>query len=459
VSGALVKAVLIGSTDFIQAGPLISNCVTKFCIEQGYGKIELANALPLRSYPATRRPADGSNLVPMPDAPANILVVDELWAGGVVSDATSTLAGSPYGVIELGGTRAYRFTRAHGGATLRAALPWHDAPGELLVNDLDLEVQDGDFDRSGNTPGRGTCGKQGLSWRTGVPSNAALSCGGCVATDQAYFDPNDRGDHYRRYLGNNFRDAQQFSHHAQCVSGTDVLDLTKADSIRDDDNPTEMVVLNHTNNNDVLFPTFILDTQGTGSEGFYKAVVRWRDPGTGRERAAPNTPCVFDVQGEGIDGAAGPTDVIMTTRDGVAYAASGVDDPATGAVDEARCDSTAAGDDLQVCPAGGEVPALRPRRHGAHRVREGKAEGRAEPFELRLLGDVPEGHGHGGRDGHREHPDQGAGRHPDRGPRPERRRRGRGEGGRLLAHRGAQRLQGLAGDDAGLLRLAGPGRR
>jgi hypothetical protein len=352
VSGALVKAILIASTDFIQAGPLIANCTRRFCIEQGYGKVELANALPLRSYSATRRPADGSNLAPMPDVPASILVVDELWAGGVASDATSTLAGSPYGVIELGGTRAYRFTRAHGGAMLRAALAWHDAPGELLVNDLDLEVQDGDFDKSGNNPGRGTCGKSGLSWRAGVPPNAALSCGGCVATDQAYFDPNDRGDHYRRYLGNNFRDAQQFSHHAQCLSGTDSLDLLDPDSLADDDNPTEMVVLNHTNNNDILGPTVIGVTQGTGSEGFYKAVVTWRDSGTGRERAAPNTPCVFDVQGDGIDGAAGPTDVVMTTRDGIAYVASGVDDPATGAVDEARCDSTAAGDDVQICPAG-----------------------------------------------------------------------------------------------------------
>jgi len=369
ISGSLVKAVLSASTDFAQSGPLIASCQNKFCqSEQGYGKVELANALPLKSYPAVRRPADTSPLSNQPDVPNNILVMDELFDGG-----------KGFGVVQLGASKEASFTVTHGGASLRAALAWYDAPGDLLVNDLNLEVVDGDFDY---TEGYGLSACAVFGTCTGAACNAALGTGAgscnfaanrCIAAagsditgygcayckiaalpnpDAAWFDPTTNNPYVRRYLGNHFTDRQQFSKKADCDAGTGALNLASPNSLPDVRNTTEMVYLYSTTDGSNI--PFVAANQGTNSEGRYKAVVSWPDSGTGREKAAPNTPCVFDGAGDGIDGAVGATDRLLSTRDGKAYIGSGVDDPNTVGTDEAACNSTAVGDDVQVCPNGGK---------------------------------------------------------------------------------------------------------
>jgi hypothetical protein len=309
--------------------------------------VELANALPLRSYPASRRPE--FRLEYEPDVPAGILVADEDFDGGL-----------GFGVVELGESVEFPFDVTHGGGSLRVALAWHDAPGELLVNNLDLEVIDGDFDRTpgwddANTLGSGVCNTSAFSVGDrgdGVDEVSGYDfCGSCTIAglpnpDNAYFDPAGDNPFVRRYLGNHFTDRQEFSAFSRCDSGTGLLDPAWAGSRPDTDNTTEMVYLYHTNPNLRLSPS-----QGTNSEGFYKAVVSF--PDTGVQAGAPDTPCVVPASGSKTLDATVPggNDQILTTRDGLEYIASGADDPNT-AADEARCDTTASGTDVQLVSSG-----------------------------------------------------------------------------------------------------------
>jgi hypothetical protein len=340
VSGALVKALIAGSADFMQSD-LIANCTTKFCIQQGYGKVELANILPLKSYSRTRRPADSSNLTNQPDIPVNILVADELWDGGL-----------GFGVVPLGGTKNFDFVVDHGGAQVRAALAWYDAPGETLVNNLNLELQDGDYDRSQlvtGVRGAGYCGG-GLSVL--VPE----VCGFCEHAD-AYFDPNGLNPFFRRYLGNKFGDRQQFGLYAQCdPNAPTTLDGGFPESQPDDVNTTEMVLLSNNGDTNVVTGgangvVNVLQNQGAGSSGLFRARVTFPD-GPGVEKGAPNTPCVVCTGGGCPGDTVGGNDGILQTRDGLFYIASGVDNAGTPGVDEAQCDSTAGAPARQLVPSG-----------------------------------------------------------------------------------------------------------
>jgi hypothetical protein len=478
VSGALVKAVMAASTDFANSGPLIQSCNARPCIEQGWGKVELANALPLLTYQDTRRPVDASNQATDPTVPANVFVVDELWAG--VTDPNGNPTADSFGVISPGQQKEYEFDRYHGGTELRAALAWYDAEGETLVNDLDLEVLDGDFDRSarwdvwypdgpndphGGVTGHGACNN--THWG-GFPQD----CGHCAIADlanpdAAYFDPTNSNPYVRRLIGNMMRAGGQFSTFAQCgpggcdlaptlddgicdlaatlgdgvcdpnsllcsagdpnligtscsdgdpntpapvdalcdsanptyeqctagdpnligdpnfvcsangecdsanptfekcVSGGDIgasctdnagcstgLDPNASTSQRDTDNTVEMVHVYH-------YQTMSQfgNIGRASSEGYYKAVVSWTNT-TGNEVGAPDVPCVVPASGSGTLAGSYPApdpnnnDHVLVTSDGMEYVASGTDDPNTVGTDEAQCDTTAGGGDLQVVASG-----------------------------------------------------------------------------------------------------------
>ena len=407
MSGALVKGLLAASTDFATSGPLIASCSSRPCIEEGWGKVELANILPLSSYSDTRRPADQSNQANDPTLPRNLIVVDELFDGGL-----------GYGVISPGETKEFKFTVDHGGSSLRTVLTWYDPANETLVNDLDLEVIDGDYDHTEGwdtafgdpTPGTGMCNSSAFGG--GFPS----SCGFCAIQDlpnpdSAYFDPTGSDPWVRRFLGNVMTDRTQFSQWADCGTGTcdlnpgdgtgtcdpntmlcstssdpnligasctadsdcdgpnptfqtcssgkvgsctsDVdcgtgLDTGSANSQRDTRNNIEMVHVYSKTGYGVLS-----NTRGAMSEGYYKAVVSWTHV-TGNEVGAPDAPCVEPGADGMIDGSTviGGNDHLVTTADGHTYVASGADDPNTAGVDEAQCDSTAGGDDVQVVQNG-----------------------------------------------------------------------------------------------------------
>ena len=215
ISGTLVNALLAASANFLTSGPLIASCPSAPCIEQGWGKVELANILPLSSYSDSRRPNDKSNSPNSPTLPRNLLVVDEYFDGGL-----------GIGVISPGEIKEFEFTVDHGGSSLRSVLHWYDAPGELLVNDLDLEVIDGDYDNTEGwdtafgypTPGSGMCSSTAFG-------SVGSSCGYCGIAgldnpDAAYFDPTGFNGYVRRFLGNVLVDRQQFSRWADCTGGT-----------------------------------------------------------------------------------------------------------------------------------------------------------------------------------------------------------------------------------------------
>jgi hypothetical protein len=352
-SGALIKAILVGSSNF-KTSALIASCTNAFCIEEGYGAVELANILPLKSYGVTRRPADSSNLSNGPDVPVNILLVDELFDGGL-----------GYGVVELGSEVQYEFDVYHGGASVRAALAWYDAPSETVVNNLDLELIDSDQDRTiGWDVAFATAGPgSGMCSSTAFGGIFASACGFCTIpslvssagnsiADGPYYDPNPSADpnasnpFVRRYLGNNLVDRQRFTQFADCDGGG-ALDGASPNSTYDTGNTTEFVHLYHSNGFGVLGAN-----RGSGSEGFYKAVVSY--PDTGIQIGAPNTPCVVPASGSSsLDtSTAAGNDVVLTTRDGLQYIASGVDNPGTAGVDEAQCDSSASGTDQQLVSNG-----------------------------------------------------------------------------------------------------------
>ncbi len=340
MSGALVKAIIVGSTAWASQG-LIGNCQNAFCIEQGYGKVELANILPLRSYPQTRRPNDQSNLEYVPDVPAGILVADELFDGGL-----------GLGVVELGGYAEFPFTVFHGGASVRVALAWDDAPGETLINNLDLHVIDSDWERAPNwgAQGSGVCSATnygGFPWTCGYCTYAAMA-----NPDPTYYDPTSNNPYVRRYLGNHLVDGSRFSEIVWCDPGTGAPDVADPASIPDTDHTTEMVHLWRGGEVWVLdlFALTLPGSQGMRSSGYFKAIVEY--PDTGNQVGAPNTPCIAPGTNGTIESTPGGNDVILVTGDGMPYVASGVDNVGTPAVDEAQCDTTATGDDVQLVSNG-----------------------------------------------------------------------------------------------------------
>lgn len=127
VSGALVKAVLVASADWVGDGNAAGTNLTqayRFNNEQGYGRIHLTNALKLNSWIGSRE---------------GVLVVDGGIPGGVSSLALP-------GTIDttVPGVLATVFGVLDDVQELRVALVWIEGPGTALVNDLDLKLSSPD---------------------------------------------------------------------------------------------------------------------------------------------------------------------------------------------------------------------------------------------------------------------------------------------------------------------------
>jgi hypothetical protein len=123
ISGALLKALLIASADFLDGG---APTPYRWNNEQGYGRVQLDNVLPLQTWPSS---------------PSGLIVAD----GGIVG-GPNNLSGLD-GVIDgtqAGSFDSETFTVVNDDEELRIALVWMDIPvsGDLgqLNTDLDLEV-------------------------------------------------------------------------------------------------------------------------------------------------------------------------------------------------------------------------------------------------------------------------------------------------------------------------------
>ncbi|MBI1951862.1 MAG: S8 family serine peptidase, partial [Acidobacteria bacterium] len=201
VSGALVKAALVASANFLenvgvsdfpttadrlvgQSRSLNLGTVTGIPVgiignnEQGYGRIQLAAVLPIPNWPPSR----AIGLPNTPEYPAaGLLVFDDIGTGEPpINNTTNTsvartfVVNSPNTAILTGGGRVVSI------GTLRVALAWTDPPdvaegGGTLVNDLDLELE---------SPGRDNCLFQG-----DVAPGGAL-CGASSANDNILYDGN-----------------------------------------------------------------------------------------------------------------------------------------------------------------------------------------------------------------------------------------------------------------------------
>jgi hypothetical protein len=132
ISGALVKAVLIASADYMTGDrpPSFSamfpggdglTVVYRFNNEQGYGRIQLSNALPLQTWPES---VSGLRVQDSVVAPV---------AGGIGLANTVD--------ADAGGLTSTTFNVCNPNDELRIALAWFDDAVAALVNNLNLEVQ------------------------------------------------------------------------------------------------------------------------------------------------------------------------------------------------------------------------------------------------------------------------------------------------------------------------------
>ncbi len=129
VSGALVKAALVASADFMdEIGPPEVPTTTltlpyRFNNEQGYGRIALHHVLPLSSWSSW--------------TPAGLLAHDTAVPGGPMD-----FAGLP-SVIDATQSQTYSttFDICNNAEELRVALAWVENAGSFLVNDVDLELE------------------------------------------------------------------------------------------------------------------------------------------------------------------------------------------------------------------------------------------------------------------------------------------------------------------------------
>jgi hypothetical protein len=167
LSGALVKAAMVASANFLEQGsttgfPTTSdrnlgraralnlgvvegdNVGVIGNNEQGYGRIQVSNILPLPNWPPTS-PVGAPDTLEYP-APG-LLIYDDLGTGEPPIDNGENSAVEHTFTVNSANTT----TRADGAAVvslgaLRIALAWPDPPGEVLldgplVNDLDLELE------------------------------------------------------------------------------------------------------------------------------------------------------------------------------------------------------------------------------------------------------------------------------------------------------------------------------
>ncbi len=116
VSGALVKAVLVASAEFMTGGNLTEGF--RFNNEQGYGRIQLDNVLPLSTWAAS---------------PTGLIVADGGIAGGPNNTSLS-------GTATPGGTETFTFQVNDNTQELRVACAWVEAAGDVMVNDIHIEL-------------------------------------------------------------------------------------------------------------------------------------------------------------------------------------------------------------------------------------------------------------------------------------------------------------------------------
>src|SRR3989449_585974 len=201
LSGALVKAALVASANFLegigvsdypttndklvgQSRSLNIGMVSGFQVgiignnEQGYGRIQLSNVLPISNWP----PSVVIGLPNTPEYPASgLLIFDDRGTGEPpIDNSTHTSATHTFVVNGPTTTTLPGGGRAVSIGTLRVALAWPDPPdvaggGGTLVNDLDLELE---------SPGPDNC----LFPGDVVPGGAV--CGPASASDNVLYDGN-----------------------------------------------------------------------------------------------------------------------------------------------------------------------------------------------------------------------------------------------------------------------------
>ncbi len=338
VSGMLVKALLINSTDFPQLGPPIASCAGKFCNESGYGKVELANTLPLTTFRIERRPANKTNVDPIPSVPPGLLVADEYFDGGA-RGAGADGSTTGIGVVPVGGSVSFDFYRRDGWDQVRASLAWYDAVGETLKNDLDLEVISGDYELTdfgypGLYTGYGICSGYGYTFACGECTYAAND------NDPSYFDASGLNPYVIIWRGNNFREfSNQFSLHIECDPNTgapyDANDPAGPfpQNTLDTRNPTEQVVLHYFGD-----PAIFGASRSGGDHGPYRVRVKFKN--TAGATPVPNAPCVWP--NVTLHTAAAGDDTVLTAN-GVSYIGTGAD---------GLCNTAASGGDAQLIPQG-----------------------------------------------------------------------------------------------------------
>ncbi len=127
ISGALLKSVLIASADWVGEGnalPVASAAAQyRFNNYQGYGRIQLDNALPLATWASS---------------PIGLIVTDGDTPGAGRQDITG--AADFNGSIAHGLTDQGTFEVCDTSSELRVALSWVEGSGSSLVNNLDLEL-------------------------------------------------------------------------------------------------------------------------------------------------------------------------------------------------------------------------------------------------------------------------------------------------------------------------------
>jgi hypothetical protein len=117
ISGALVKAILVGSARYMNGGGL--SATRRFNNEQGYGRIQLNNVLPLTSAPTA----------------IGLVVCDGGIAGGVCN------TGSVDGTIgPAAGSETYSLQVVDNTQNLVVSLAWIEDSGEALTNNLNLQL-------------------------------------------------------------------------------------------------------------------------------------------------------------------------------------------------------------------------------------------------------------------------------------------------------------------------------
>jgi hypothetical protein len=127
ISGALVKAALVASTDFLNGG-LGGNLSADYRPnpEQGWGRIQLDNVLPLSAWAGSA---------------TGLIVVDGGISGGVKMLGTG--GGNVNGTAnpQGGSFQESSFEVCDANQELRVALAWVEGQGISLQNDLDLEIE------------------------------------------------------------------------------------------------------------------------------------------------------------------------------------------------------------------------------------------------------------------------------------------------------------------------------